>query len=71
MDFRPFIGARPQVLRMLHDAVRRAVEEDDSSGLPPERTTHLTRSEPDWKKWSDALEYELTQQGASFEPIRW
>jgi hypothetical protein len=57
-------------LQMLHKAVRDAFDMDErtqSGAVKP----YGVRIHNDWKKWSDALESELTDRNIAFEPVPW
>lgn len=56
-------------LRSLHDAVRKALAEDDRA--PAGEKLFGVREFPDWQRWSDALEAELLERGETFTAVRW
>jgi hypothetical protein len=56
-------------LRSLHDAVRRALAEDDA--LADGCKIYGVREYPEWRHWNDALEDELKRRRESFKPLGW
>ncbi len=59
------------LLRRLHETVRGALRDDDSSPLPPEDKTYGVRLFPDWRQAADDLETELNNRGLDYTPIAW
>jgi hypothetical protein len=57
-------------LVMMHDAIKRALAEDDRT-LSHTDKPYGVRSFADWKSISDAIEAELNQRGVIFEPVPW
>ena len=57
-------------LRMLHDAVRKALDEDDQipKGQPKQ---YEVRELPDWKEWADDLETTMSKRGIQHRKINW
>ena len=56
-------------LLLLHNAIRKALEEDDS--LPENQKKYEVRSFSDWRKWADEIESELTKRDISYNAIQW
>ncbi|MFO0812525.1 MAG: hypothetical protein U0796_04870 [Gemmatales bacterium] len=60
----------PGLLKM-HNAVREALEIDDTlhlSGLPK---TYGVRDFADWRPWTDALEAELDNRKVKYAKVAW
>ena len=55
-------------LLMLYQAVKLALDEDDSN--PADRLFQV-RENSDWRRWSDEIASELDHRGANFSRINW
>lgn len=63
-------GMSTNGLRSLHQGVVTALAADDET--PPGQDKKFgARESPDWKRWGDALEAELTRRGETFTAIGW
>jgi hypothetical protein len=56
-------------LRVLHEEIRRVLEEEDA--MPTEAKRYGVRKFPDFKVQADVIERILRNREQSFEPIRW
>ncbi|MDQ8726695.1 hypothetical protein [Bradyrhizobium sp. LHD-71] len=55
-------------LLMLYQAVRLALDEDDTN---PNDRLFQVRENSDWRRWSDEIASELDHRGASYSRIVW
>jgi|CZKU01.1.fsa_nt_gi hypothetical protein len=62
-------GLSENGLKMLHNALRDAFEEDE--GLPSHAKKYGVREFADWKAWGDTLEAELKDRGVHFIAVPW
>ena len=57
-------------LLMMHKALRDAFHKDEQTPSNKDKP-YGVRTYSDWRQWSDALESELADRGAPFEPVPW
>jgi hypothetical protein len=57
-------------LQMMHKAVRDAFDKDERTPQG-QQSPYDVRRNPDWRRWSDAIERVVSDRGASFSPIKW
>ena len=62
-------GLTTSSLRVLHEAIRRAMATDDA--LPQGQKPYLVREYSDWRAQADQIEGELWWRGANYMPLRW
>jgi hypothetical protein len=62
-------GLSTNGLKLLHETIRRAQEEDDA--LPNDSKKYGARECPDWRDQSEQFEAELIKRSEPFSPIVW
>lgn len=60
-----------KILQDWHQLVRRAIKEDDDSGLPASETPNGTRHHNDWRPWADEIEKQLVNRQIEYVPLTW
>lgn len=54
----------------LHKSVRTAFDSDEATP-EDQKKQYGVRKYPDWRQWSDALEFEMTNRSVNFDPVPW
>jgi hypothetical protein len=62
-------GLSTNGLKLLHETIKRALEEDDA--LPEGLKKYCVREYSDWRRESEEIEAELTDRLEPFSPITW
>lgn len=57
-------------LRSMHEGIRTALADDDATPRSKPKRFGV-RDTPDWRRWADALEAELSSRGLTFSQINW
>jgi hypothetical protein len=63
-------GFHKDGLLKMHLAVINALKADDATP-PGQEKIYGVRTYPDWRKWSDSLEAELTERNVQFNKVPW
>ena len=62
-------GFTTQTLIEFHNKISECLQKDDEN--PSTEKVYGVRSFSDWRQFADAIETELTNRSASFQPIHW
>jgi hypothetical protein len=65
-----FPGFSSNGLKTLQDAIRKALEADDTTPTGQDKA-YGVREFPDWKEMSDDLEAELDRRGETYTKVPW